>query len=180
LFDQICRRDVLSVLPREERIPYQERRARGVKAARKAGVEIAESDDYTAFWKILEDNLHARYGVAPVHSLAEIELLRGRFPDAIRLFIAYRAGDPMAGVVVYDSPQVAHVQYISTSEAGKGCHALDAVFDHLLGRVYHEKNYFDFGISNEEAGRVLNLGLVEQKEGFGARTVVHDYYDLLI
>lgn len=176
----LYRRDVLSVVPREGRLPYQERRARGVKAARKAGVEVAESDDYSAFWKILEENLHARYGVAPVHSLAEIELLHGRFPNAIRLFIAHLAGDPVAGVVMYSSPNVAHVQYISTSETGKGCHALDAVFDHLLGRIYHEKSYFDFGISNEEAGRVLNLGLVEQKEGFGARTVVHDYYEMLV
>ena len=41
-----------------------------------------------------------------------------------------------------------------------------------------DKTYFDFGISTEENGRVLNSGLIDQKEGFGARGVVHDHYEL--
>lgn len=40
--------------------------------------------------------------------------------------------------------------------------------------------YFDFGISNENNGRFLNRGLIAQKEGFGARTIVHDFYELSI
>ena len=38
------------------------------------------------------------------------------------------------------------------------------------------ERYFDFGISNEQGGRKLNRGLIDQKEGFGARAVVHDHY----
>jgi hypothetical protein len=48
------------------------------------------------------------------------------------------------------------------------------VFDHLLKEVYSDK-CFDFGISNERNG-VLNPGLMRNKEGFGARAVVHDRY----
>lgn len=174
----LVRRDVLSVAPREERLPYQERRSRGVKSAAKAGVQVKESQDYAAFWGILEENLLVRHGVKPVHTLLEIELLQRCFPSSIRLFLASVDDAPVAGAVIYESAQVAHVQYISTSETGKAVHALDAVFDHLLKDVYRDKRYFDFGISNENAGRVLNSGLVEQKEGFGARTVAHDYYEL--
>jgi hypothetical protein len=54
------------------------------------------------------------------------------------------------------------------------------LFDHLLVEVYRDKAYFDFGISNEQQGLVLNAGLVEQKEGFGARPVVHDHYELTL
>lgn len=174
----LSRRDVLSVVPRDDRIRFQQRRARGVKSAHKSGVTVDQSPDYPAFWKILDDNLRSRYGVAPVHSLAEIETLRLAFPESIRLFVASRGGEPVAGTVIYESAQVAHVQYISANEEGKECHALDAIFDHLLNQVYAAKRFFDFGISNEDAGRVLNSGLVEQKEGFGARTVVHDHYHL--
>ena len=39
---------------------------------------------------------------------------------------------------------------------------------------------FDFGISTEQGGRYLNEGLIFQKEGFGARTVVYDTYELNI
>lgn len=175
---RLTRRDVLSVIPAENRIGYQERRARGVKAARKAGVSVVESTDFTAFWAVLEENLHARFGVAPVHSLQEISLLHGRFPDSIRMYEATSDGSVVAGCVVFETHRVAHVQYISANELGKELHALDAVFDHLLTGRYAHKPFFDFGISNEQDGRVLNAGLVAQKEGFGARTMVHDYYEL--
>ena len=175
---RLTRRDVLSVVPSGDRIRYQERRARGVKVARTAGVSVAESTDFSAFWTVLAENLHARFGVDPVHSLGEISLLRDRFPESIRLFEATIDGRAVAGCVVFETHRVAHVQYISASERGKALHALDAVFDHLLRERYLHKPFFDFGISNEEAGRVLNAGLVAQKEGFGARTMVHDYYEL--
>lgn len=177
---RLVRRDVLSVVPALPRLKFQERRMRGAKAARKAGVEVSEDTDFTAFWAVLTDNLMQRYGVGPVHSLAEIELLHGRFPDAIRLFTARQHGEVVAGVVMFETPTVAHVQYISANDAGKELHALDLLFRTLLEERYRDKAFFDFGISNEDAGRVLNEGLVAQKEGFGARTVTHDYYELSI
>jgi hypothetical protein len=36
-------------------------------------------------------------------------------------------------------------------------------------------NHFDFGTADECDGRYLNRGLIDQKEGFGARAVVHDH-----
>ena len=174
----LTRRDVLSVVPREDRLKYQERRARGGRSATKAGAEVVESRDFEPFWRVLEVTLRERFGVSPVHSLEEIVLLHGRFPESIRLFEAPVEGQTAAGCVVFETARVAHVQYIAASESGKKINALDAVFDHLLRNIYPDKHFFDFGISNEEAGRVLNKGLVEHKEGFGARTIVHDYYAL--
>ena len=58
--------------------------------------------------------------------------------------------------------------------------ALDGLFDYLISQVYAAKSYFDFGISTEQGGRYLNEGLIFQKEGFGARTVVYDAYELKI
>jgi hypothetical protein len=175
---RLVRRDVLSVVPCRSRLPFQSRRTRGVKAARKAGIDIVESGEFGAFWPILTENLSARFGVAPVHSVDEIDLLHSRFPNEIRLFLAQHAGETLAGVVVYETEMVAHVQYISASEAGRDFHALDGIFDHLINQIYADKPYFDFGISNENHGIVLNRGLLEQKEGFGARCVAHDYYEL--
>lgn len=45
-----------------------------------------------------------------------------------------------------------------------------------MERLYVGRSYLSMGISTEQAGRLLNTGLVEQKERFGARTVVHDFY----
>lgn len=173
---RLSRRDVLAVIPREDRLRFQERRARGVKSARRAGVTVAESGDYATYWRMLEQTLASRHDAKPVHTRDEIELLASRFPGHIRLFMASVANTPAAGVVVFESQRVAHAQYIATTPEGRDAGALDGLFDTLLNQVYVDKAYFDFGISNESQGRVLNVGLVEQKEGFGARCVAHDHY----
>jgi lipid II:glycine glycyltransferase (peptidoglycan interpeptide bridge formation enzyme) len=38
--------------------------------------------------------------------------------------------------------------------------------------------YFDFGISNEQEGRILNEGLYRFKVSFGAGGVVHEFYEV--
>jgi hypothetical protein len=48
----------------------------------------------------------------------------------------------------------------------------------LLNEVYCEKPFFDFGISTVDNGRSLNLGLIRNKESYGARATVHDFYEL--
>lgn len=175
----LTRRDVLCVVPAARPAPVQDRRRRGAAKARKAGVEIAASQDWPAFWALLGETLATRHNAKPVHTLDEIALLAGRFPQAIRLHVAHKGGAVLAGAVIYDSPAVAHCQYIASSEEGRQIGALDAMFLDLLENAYAERD-FDFGISNEENGRVLNRGLIEQKEGFGGRAVVHDFYELTV
>jgi hypothetical protein len=174
----LTRRDVLAVLDRRDRPPYQERRARGVQKARRQGLTVAEEATLGEFWEILCDNLRLRHHAEPVHSLAEIELLRGRYPAHIRLFTCRKGSHLLGGVVVYESAMTAHVQYIASTDEGRRGGALDLLFDALLTGPFADKPYFDFGISNEDGGRVLNRGLIDQKEGFGARAVAHDHYTL--
>lgn len=175
---RLTRRDVLSVVARDGRLGYQERRSRGMKAALKAGILVGESSDFAEYWPLLTDTLRTRHDASPVHTLHEILLLRSRFPDRIRLFTAVLEGTTVAGVVVFESTRVAHVQYIASGEAGRAVGALDAVFDHLLSGVFVDKPYFDFGTSNDDHRGALNAGLIGHKEGFGARAVVHDRYVL--
>ena len=174
----LYRRDVLSVLDYGEVARPQERRLRNVTKARRQGLEVRETLDYALFWPILSENLHVRYGVSPVHTLEEIQLLSGRFPDAIRLFGAFRGSDMEAGVVIYLTRQTCHVQYPGTSDKGRSSGALDLLQQTLIDRFAHQKRYFDFGTSTEDDGRRLNEGLIAFKEGFGARAVMHDTYRL--
>lgn len=172
----LYRRDVLTVVPLANRPTVQTRRLRGAARAKKHDLTVSRSDRWADYWAILTEHLQARFGVNPVHTLAEIELLRDRFPDNIKLYAGEADGQVLAGIVMFESPTTAHAQYIVSSERGREIGALDAVFLHLLVETYRDKPFFDFGISNEEQGRILNRGLIEQKEGFGGRAVVHDYY----
>jgi hypothetical protein len=100
------------------------------------------------------------------------------FPDNIKLFFASDKDGLCAATLVFETPTVVHTQYLANSERGRICGALDYLLDNLIREVYKDKAYFSFGISTEESGRYLNEGLASQKEGFGGRSVVHDFYSL--
>ena len=174
----LTRRDVLSVIPLGRRAPVQARRRRGAAKAQKHRLVVGETGDWRNYWKLLSDRLQDRYDVQPVHSIQQIELLRGRFLENIRLFEARLLDEVLAGVVIFESAMVAHVQYVASSARGRDAGALDRIFEYLIEQVFREKPFFDFGSSNEQQGRFLNIGLIEQKEGFGARAIVHDFYTL--
>lgn len=173
---RLVRRDVWSVVELARAPRLQERRRRSVRKAERAGVRVERSARWAEFWEILSENLMRRYGVRPVHSLDEIELLARRFPENIVLTAAYAGERMVGGVVTYISGRVVHVQYPGVSEEGMELGALDAVHAHLMTAHASTHRYYDFGASTEEGGRKLNRGLVEYKEGFGARSVTHDFY----
>lgn len=175
----VARRDMHGVVALDNRLKPQERRRRGASKAAKAGVTIEQSRDWAGFWRVLEGTLGDRHGARPVHDLGEIELLAGRFPENIRLFVARRGDEILGGTVIYETPRVARTQYIAAAPAGLETGALDLLFITLMDQVYAAKSWFDFGASIDGAGE-LNRGLLEQKEGFGARAVVQDHYRLAL
>lgn len=158
---------------------FTESRKSGIRKALKAGLMIKEGSDYTQFWEILCDNLMSNHNVTPVHSLEEITLLAGLFPNRIRLYLVENGcRNILGGTVVYEAnEQVIHTQYISASPEGKALGALDLLFDYLINVKYTGISVFDFGQSTENMGKILNENLVFQKEGFGGRGVIYDIYE---
>lgn len=145
-----------------------------VRNAGRDGTEIRRSSDFPLFMKMLSMRLDEKYGAVPVHSLAEMELLAGRFPDNIRLIMAYDpCGEPLAGTIIYRMPTVVHTQYIATTEAGRRQGVFAAVTSHLLENECIGCRWLDFGTSCEQAGRILNASLNRQKYGLGGRPVAY-------
>lgn len=174
---QLVRRDVSSTIAMDGRIPYSKGRKWSVKKARGLGLEVARSFDFACFMALEEDNLGRKYGVKPTHSPQEIELLADRFAENIKLFTAAKEGTVLAGVIVYEASNVAHAQYIAATDEGRELGAPDLVLDFLITEYYTDKRYFDFGISTEQAGRYLNIGLTQNKESYGASATVYDTYE---
>jgi hypothetical protein len=74
---------------------------------------------------------------------------------------------------------VAHVQYIGATDEGRSRAAVDLLVDHAIdGAIRATRRWFEFGISTTEGGRSLNEGLARNKESFGARAVVYDWYEV--
>ena len=175
---QVSSRDVATVVMLSHRLPLSELRRRCVKKALKAGVEIREVQDCSVFWPLLEANLKRRYNARPVHSLEEITLLKSRFPQQIRLFVACKDGRVIGGTLLYICARTIKTQYISANEEGRRVGALDLLFTTLLDKCSENgMEFFDFGTSNRPENDDLNDSLIFQKEGFGGRAVCYDTYE---
>ena len=150
-----------------------------MRCALREGLSIRQDDDFASFWTVLEGNLMERHQSRPVHTLEEIMLLHRRFPQQILLYRVCRAAKrTVAGCVLYVTERVVHVQYIGSTPEGRAYGAVDLLFHHLIHETYKDVPCFDMGTSVEEGGRVLNEGLIFQKEGFGGRAVVYDTYEM--
>lgn len=169
-------RSISSTVSRNTAVKWHRIRLCGMKKATDAGIITREERDPHAFWHILTANLRGKYGVNPVHNVDEMALLMSRFPDNIRLFTAVKDGIQLAGTVLYITRTTVHTQYISASDDGKRLHALDKLIADVMQMALTDHEYFDFGISTEDHGRVLNSQLIYQKEGFGGRGVCYDTY----
>lgn len=178
---KLTRRDTALIIDNMiEPIPYQARRVREIKKASKLNFTIKNGlNEFAPFWEnILVPNLLLKYKVKPVHSINEIEKLATLFPDNIKHHNIYLEDTIVAGCTMFLNKNVAHVQYIASNDIGRKLGLLDYLFDKLIKTEYHLYRYFDFGICNEQEGQKINNGLLDWKEGFGARSVVHDFYEV--
>lgn len=180
-------------------LPFSTLRKRKLNKAAKSRLQIIENiptaglDSWKSYWAILTEVLAEQHSKSPVHSLDEILLLKGRFPKEIQLWaVADAGGKLIAGTVLFITTTVVHAQYIASSHEGKDSGALDLLFHRIIEKYSHSAiaadspsivsapRYLDFGISTEDSGTFLNEGLIFQKEGFGARSVVYDAYTLTL
>ena len=174
----LFRRDVSLVIDLEKEITYSKLRKREINRAKRENLKFGEHEDFSLFWnEILTPNLHESYGVLPVHTLVEINKLKEKFPNHIKQFNVFDGDKILAGCTIFETKNVAHLQYISTNKAVKKG-ALDHLIHQLITTVYAGKKYLDFGTSNENEGKQINLGLLKWKQSFGASPIVHDFYEV--
>lgn len=177
---RLYRRDASSAICLPNRIKFAKGKREGVKKAQRAGLEVKQSDDFDAFFSIGRAVMRDRHNLKPVHTSEEMALLAGRFPESIRLHASFLNDRMLAGVISFVFPSSVHIQYMYNSDEGLTFGALDVILDYLVNHCYSDYNYLSFGVSTEQEGRFLNEGLIHQKEMLGARSIVHDFYEVEI
>lgn len=183
---QLARRLVSSVVDIRHLLRMQTLRTNGVKKALSKGFYInrmqdGDVDTLNEFWVLLENMLIRQHKASPVHTVDEISLLMSRFPREIRVYIVRNSSlRIVAGVIVFETERVAHVQYVASNAEGNENGALDLLFRHLITERYKNMDYLDLGTSNEAHGHILNEGLIAMKESFGGRAVCYDSYRVML
>ena len=157
-----------------------QKRAKGLhnKGAAFEVERAVDGNSLQCFHELLSESLGRRHNVSPVHSFCEMSLLMKRFPNNIQLYVAKKNEKLYSGAWVFITDNVVHTQYLVNTEEGRGMGAEDILLDYLINHEFVEKQYFDFGISTEKNGTFLNENLISMKEGFGARSVCYDTYEL--
>lgn len=178
----IYRKDTTFSVDLSKELQFSKRKIRYSKKAINSGLKINEDGSFSNFWiNVLEPNLLSKYNVKPVHSVSEIELLRDKFPEKIKQFSVYDERGIVAGVTIFENGATIHAQYISATSNGTKDGALDFLFKYLIEKYKEDGfHYFDFGISNENNGKMLNSSLAEYKEGFGSDIFIHEFYKLTL
>lgn len=173
---RLYRRDLSSVIELKTRPKFSDSRKNTARKAPKAGARFAEIADIEGFHALLASVL-VKFNSTPVHSIAELELLKSRFPNEIRIFGILLKERLVATTLVFDFGHVVHTQYMASTEEGRALGALDYLLIQLIEEIFPNKQYLSFGISTENQGHFLNEGLIKQKEGFGGRGIIHDFYE---
>lgn len=161
-------------------VTFNQMQRRHLRKSQALPLTISEEANVAPFMGLLTDCLQERHGVNPVHTCGEMQMLRDRFPQNIRVFVSRLDGEdvPQAGVCMYDTGTVAHAQYIATTPQARELNLLTPLFHHLISEVFADRRYFDFGISTEDNGNYLNTGLLRQKFSYGGTGVTYDRYSL--
>lgn len=187
---QMVARSLSTAIDLRNPCPPSTLRKRKAHKALRSATPIRISDEISLlpeFWNVLTSVLASRHGTRPTHTLAEMQHLVLSNPESIALKTAITPTDDggnevVAGIVIYRSRTVEHLQYIAASDHGCELCALDHLIlshiESLAAQSQSTLRYLDFGISTEEHGTILNSGLQFQKEGFGGRSIAYDTYEI--
>jgi len=146
-----------------------------MKKCVKAGLsfrEIHTHEEIRAFYDLLCWNLQ-KFDAKPVHTLEElIDFHDDRLRDEIVLLGVYEPqGRMVAGACLFSFAQadVLHTQYLATAPDVKGYVPSTFLYDSVIQEgVLRGVKTISFGTSTHDRGRVLNTGLIQNKEGYGA------------
>lgn len=175
---KLVRRDISTTIDLCNPIQFSEMRRRNIKKAKQSNISIKEFDNFELFFEHVNNELLRKYSKLAAHTTTEMLRLSSKFPDDIKMFGGFLDNEFLAGTIIFITKTTVHTQYIVTTEYGRNLMAFDLVIDHIINKYSKNKKYLDFGISTEQEGRYLNAGLIRQKEMFGGRAIVYDFYEL--
>lgn len=175
---RLIRRDASSAILLEKKLRFSKGALWSIKTARKNGLTVRKSSDFTALLLLVKEWKQSKYNVSPVHSADELNYLARRFPNNIVLRAVYKSEEMLAGLVTYEHQNLIHAQYIGATERGRKVGATHLLHNYWINEYSSNKKYYDFGISTEQNGRYLNPSIAYFKESFGARAVMYDFYEI--
>jgi hypothetical protein len=129
-------------------------------------LSTTNTEDYIEFYTILKENLQQNHDTTPTHSLEEFLTLMTALLDKQELFIVKHSKKIVAGVyVIKVTSNCWYTFYISRNINIKNSGTAIIYIMSNIAHIAFKNNakYVDYGITTENMGSDLNLGLSEYK-----------------
>lgn len=151
-----------------------------VRQAERASVEVKLTNDFDAYWPILEGVLAGRHGTKPTHTVDEIKKLHSLLPQHFRLLSAHQNGRMVGGIVLVTiSSSALYTLYMAQEYAVQKDHPMHMLLAEAVKLAIKEKRrVLHLGVSTEDGGKKVNEGLFFFKESFGCRPVRRETWEI--
>ncbi|WP_395022664.1 GNAT family N-acetyltransferase [Dongia sp.] len=171
----LASRMLCSALPLNSKAPryqtlYRTRNATKTRAAQRAGIEtVIGGRDLMDEFTVVLNATYQRHGVAPTHTLDELNDLIARMPERFSIALARHEGLPVAGLFLMKmNERVENAFYICRTTEDARLNASLALFALVIDRLGDaDVAMLDLGPSSMPDGS-LNHGVCFFKEGIGA------------
>lgn len=134
--------------------------------------ELVSDKEIKEFYVLLTINLK-KYGVAPIHTYEEILLLKREIiPSEIRFYGVFENGQMRAGgmLFIFKQTDVIHAQNLSADYRFTEYSPITYLYYRIIEQARADGfTKLSWGKSTEQAGKLLNLGLIRNKEAYGSK-----------
>lgn len=153
---------------------FNETKRKHIRRLEKKGLvfrKIETDNEVREFHRLLTLNL-MKYGVKPIHSIEDLlDFKNVRLKDNVSFFGVYLGKEQLAGGMMFDfgNKGVIHAQNLSRDPNNCELDAIEYLYYGVI-KEYRERGYryLSWGISTENQGKYLNMGLIRNKESYGS------------
>jgi hypothetical protein len=122
---------------------------------------------YNKFYDILKKNLDLNHNTKPTHSFEELMYLKKHLKENLKLFVILKNNDIICGILFIKCTKICWYNlYTSRNINIKNSGIYLIYLMHKISQEAKKENvkYLDYGISTENKGNLLNLGLSKFKQ----------------
>lgn len=165
--------DITTIFSSEKRREYKKAVANGLIFK-----ELKDDNEIEQYYDLLVSNLR-RLNVMPVHSFEDLLKIRNLFLDRVSFFGVYYNDIMIAGSMLFKyTDNIMHTQYLSSNQEFQHLFPMSFLMYHLIDRTKEDGlDILSLGISTEDRGKIINIGLASFKESVGATHCINNSYE---